>query len=681
MRYLLFLFFSTFVFSQQTKSVDFKSVIGKISISKSTKSISGTVKYNFRVNSIIDTIRIDAMNMTFTEVKINNKLVNFKFTNKQLLLFEGFKMGTNKLTFQYEAQPKQTLYFVGDQIWTQGQGKYTSHWFPSFDDTNEKVIFELDITFDKNYQVISNGILKQEIPSGENITWKYSMSKPMSSYLLMIAIGNFENQVLRTKSGIPLQLFIEPEDKLKFEPTYRHSKITFDFLEKQIGIKYPWKIYKQIPVRDFLYAGMENTSATIFSRDFVVDSIGYNDRNYVNVNAHELAHQWFGDLVTAKSEQHHWLQEGFATYYALLAEKEVFGEDYFYNKLYETAKQLKEISKTDTIPILNKKASSFTYYQKGALALFALENEIGNKNLQKAIKKYLKKHEFKNVETNDFLNEISKVSHFDVAKFQKEWLESSKYETSKTFKYLKNWKLFETLETINSFDYFEKKEYFLKLIQSDTSIIIKIAILEKIKNIEIEDKKEIIKYVLALNDFNLNKNICNNSCKIPEDMQPDFEKLLDNPSYFIKQQYLPILISNFPENLDFYLEKTKNVKGFNDKEFEILKDIYSISSPKYSIQANSILNKINNYTNPMFESSVRQNAFEALFYIKADDNKTLKNLVHATTHFKWHFVKFAKDKIRELIKDNIYRTKFKYILSELTIKEQEILNIILDQKY
>ena len=96
-----------------------------------------------------------------------------------------------------------------------------------------------------------------------------------------------------------------------------------DELKKEIGVKYPWGNYKQVPVRDFLYAGMENTSATTFSSRYVVDAVGFNDRKYTNVNAHELAHQWFGDLVTAESSKHHWLQEGFATYYALFGD--VFG--------------------------------------------------------------------------------------------------------------------------------------------------------------------------------------------------------------------------------------------------------------------------------------------------------------------------------------------------------------------
>jgi aminopeptidase N len=127
---------------------------------------------------------------------------------------------------------------------------------------------------------------------------------------------------------------------------------------------------------------MENT-ATVFSSRYVVDSTGFEDRNYTNVNAHELAHQWFGDLVTAQSGKHHWLQEGFATYYAALAEREIYGDDYFYSKLYETAQQIKYASRTDTIPVLNEKASSLSFIKR-AWALFALREAIGDQAFKRS---------------------------------------------------------------------------------------------------------------------------------------------------------------------------------------------------------------------------------------------------------------------------------------------------------
>ena len=441
-RILLVLFFINISFAQQIDKVDFIKCDALVAPNHSEKSISGTVTYEFKVKKAIDTIKIDAINMEFSEVLINGKSVKFKNSGKTLDLFEGYKKGKNKLTFNYSAKPKQTLYFTGQdenlQIWTQGQGRYTSHWLPSFDDVNEKVIFNISVEFRNDFPVNSNGdfISNKYNSKGNLITWNYQMQKPMSSYLAMLAIGSFAKQTSTTKSGTPLEFYLDKNDVSKFEPTYRYSKQMFDYLEQEIGVKYPWGIYRQVPVRDFLYAGMENTTSTIFAQDFVVDSIGFNDRNYVNVNAHELAHQWFGDLITAQSGKHHWLQEGFATYYALLAERHLFGDDYFYEELNDYAEQLKRASKTDTIPVMNEKASSLSFYKKGAWALHVMREDIGAKNFQKAVKKYLKKYQYKNVNTDDFLKIVKEVSGYDVENFKKVWLEKSGFEMEIAQKYL-----------------------------------------------------------------------------------------------------------------------------------------------------------------------------------------------------------------------------------------------------
>ncbi|MBC7494972.1 MAG: M1 family peptidase, partial [Flavobacterium sp.] len=153
MKYFL-LIFSILSFSQQFKNVNFISAEANLVINEKNKSVFGSVDYDFIVVSPIDTVRIDAKSMTFTSVFINQKKVQFKNSGKQLHLFTGFKKGLNKLHVVYEAVPKQTLYFLGSkaadnlQIWTQGQGKYTSNWLPSFDDVNEKLIFKINVTFD-----------------------------------------------------------------------------------------------------------------------------------------------------------------------------------------------------------------------------------------------------------------------------------------------------------------------------------------------------------------------------------------------------------------------------------------------------------------------------------------------------------------------------------------------------
>ena len=663
MRTLFFLLFSILTFSQQTKSVDFLECDVYIEPNQIYKTILGDVTYEFKVKSEIDTIRIDAKNMEFTNVSINGKSVKYLNNNKELLLFEGFKKGRNKLFFEYSAQPKQTLYFTGDfsngtgQIWTQGQGRYTSHWLPSFDDVNEKVIFKITFLNFKNTYAISNGVFqyKKEIHDNTVFEWQYKMQKPMSSYLVMLAIGNFEKQETKSKSGTPLEFYIDKNDVSKFEPTYRYSKQIFDYLEQEIGVKYPWKIYRQVPVRDFLYAGMENTTSTIFAQDFVVDSIGFNDKNYINVNAHELAHQWFGDLITAQSGKHHWLQEGFATYYALLAEKEVFGDDYFYNELYDYALQLRSAAKTDTIPVMNEKASSLSFYKKGAWALHTLREDIGAKNFQKIVKKYLKKYQYKNVVTDEFLAEVKVVvKDFDTENFKKTWLETSGFDMVLAESYLVKNKSVAAYVQLTK----EKKdlENYKAILESETYFPIKQYIFYKLANTPFEDKKELIEIGMKQNLY-VRQAIAETMNKIPVEFKAQYETFLDDASYNTKEIALVNLCKNFPEDKAKYIKKTYKIVGNNDRSLQITWLSLAIISEEDEFIKKQMYLDLIDYSSAKYESLIRQNALEVLLKIYPNDGNVIASLFHATTHHKWQFTKFSRDKIRELLKKPEFRSR------------------------
>lgn len=689
MRILFLLLLSAFTFAQQTQKVDFKTAKGNLAINYSERKVSGSVQYVFEVKESIDTIKIDAQKMSFTSVKINNKEVKFGNSGKTLNLFEGFKKGKNNVTFNYEAFPKQTMYFTGVednlQIWTQGQGKYTSHWFPSFDDVNEKVIFNLNISFDKKYNVIANGFLKTAYTYGTTKKWYYEMKKPMSSYLLAVAIGDFYNKAIPSKSGIPLQFFIQPKDTAKFEPTYRYSKQIFDFFEKEIGVKYPWKLYKQVPVEDFLYAGMENTSCTIFSQDFVVDDIGFNDRNYVNVNAHELAHQWFGDLVTAKSGKHHWLQEGFATYYALLAEREVFGEDYFYHQLYRSSLQLRNAAKTDTIPVMNEKASSLSFYQKGAWALHFIRESIGAKAFQKAVKCYLNKYKFKNVETDEFLAEIKKEAPtFDTESFKKMWLEDYRFQMEVANSLLKKnsfiVSLFEA-QQLRRKSVAENKAKFIELLKSDAYYPVKAEILYQIREVPFEDKKELVQLAMQTGDVKVRQAVAEFTKDIPEQFKADYETLLDDASYETKEIAFMNLWKNFPADRNVYLEKAKNWTGGNDKSLRIMYLTFALENEALGYEdKTAYFEELLQYTSPTFESSVRLNAFTSLFAMNVTVDALMKNLVNATTHHKWQVSKYARDKIRSLLAKDSNRKQFENLLDALPDAEKNNLQKLLNEK-
>lgn len=699
MKYFLFFFFSALSFSQQISKVDFIKCNAFVTPNFDLKSVDGTVSYEFKVLSQIDSIRIDAKNMDFKDVLINGKPVNYKNNKKELILFEGFKKGKNKVSFIYKSKPKQTVYYTGigdgQQIWTQGQGKYTSHWLPSFDDVNEKIIFNISINYDKKFIAISNGLRAgvdtkyNGIPNHNNRTWNFEMKKPMSSYLLMLAIGKFEHQTETSKSGIPLENYYKPIDADKYQYTYKASKTIFDFLEKEIGMKYPWQIYRQIPVEDFLYAGMENTSSTIFAQEFVVDESGFNDRNYINVNAHELAHQWFGDVVTAKSGKHHWLQEGFATYYALLAEREVFGDDYFYNSLYRNSLLLRKEAKTDTIPILNEKASSYSFYQKGAWALHVIREAIGEKKFQKAVKNYLKKHKFKNVETADFLNEIAKVSDFDVVKFQKEWLEDYHFQTEKVNELLKKSEFIRTLFEIQAQKnkpYQEKEAYFTGIMKSDGFYTLKKEIINQIVNVPFEQKEALIRLAMQTNDIEVRQSVSETITKIPFQFKSDYESLLHDKSYDTKQIAFMRLWKNFPDEQLKYLDIAMDWVGKNDKELRIL---YITAYLNYAdqhqenqdISQNGLkyLRELIEYTSPKYDSSIRQNALENFLLMYPKNVEVLKNLVNGTTHHKWQFVKYCRDEIRSLLKKENVKEIFQNILPELSDLEKIQLKRILEE--
>ncbi|MFE3869195.1 M1 family metallopeptidase [Flavobacterium sp. LS2P90] len=687
MKYI-FLLLTAITFAQQTKSVDFKSVRGQITINPQDKSVKGAVSYWFDVLLPVDTIKIDAQNMNFTDVELNQKEIQFTTDGKQIVLISSFKKGTNNISFNYVAKPKQAMYFVGSeandnvQIWTQGQGKNTSNWLPSFDDVKEKVIFSLEVVVDSKYQVISNGILKSKVNNDSMTFWRFNMQKPMSSYLLMLAIGKFEKQTQQSNSGIPLEMYYEPKDKSKFEPTYRYSKRMFDFLEKEIGVKYPWGIYKQAPVREFLYAGMENTSATLFNTRYVVDNKGFEDRSYTNVNAHELAHQWFGNLVTAESSKHHWLQEGFATYYALLAEREIYGEDYFYSKLYESAQQLKFASRTDTIPVLNAKASSLTFYQKGAWALFVLHEAIGDKAFKKAVKSYLKKHSFQTVNTQDFFNEIKKVSDYDLNNFSEVWLETAIFNTQHANTLLNKNKSIQVLfevEKLKNKPLSEKEYFFTKTLQSDVCFSVKEAIVNQLKEEDFQDKSALLSLALATKNVQVRQIVAATVNEIPESFRMEYETLVDDKSYQTQETALYNLWNNFSEQRSEYLDKSKDWQGFNDYNLRTLWLSLALSTSGYAVDKEALVKELINYSSTNYEANTIQNSLEKLLAFNIINDIVLKNLVSATTHHMWQFSKFGRDNIRKLLKNKEMRVSFERILPNLNETEQFQLNRLLQE--
>ena len=641
-----FLFLGLQTYSQQLGNVDFTHAKTTLSFNVDAFEIDGLVNYQFKIVKAVDSVYLDAIQMDFDALLLDNKKATFKNDGKKLIIYSKFKTGkTYHLSFKYKAKPKQTLYFVGwkneapNQIWTQGQGKYTSNWFPSLDDANDKIEFDLSITFNKEYEVVANGKLINKEIGTENTTWHYDMKDAMSSYLLALVVGKYNKYQETSNSGIPLEMYYYPEDSLKVEPTYRYSKQMFDFLENEIGVPYPWQNYKQIPVHDFLYAGMENTSATIFSDAFVIDSIAFVDRNYVNVNAHELAHQWFGNYVTAVSSKHHWLQEGFASYYALLAERDVFGEKYYYWSLYEYVQELIDQNRSGTsTSLLNPESSSVTFYKRGAWVLHALREEVGDKAFKKAVTNYLEAYPFSIVETKDFISEVEKTSGKNLSKFVNTWLVQVEFPYEEALKSLMQSAFIQEYEMVDCELATSKCVHYLTAPISDQAkekVISQIPskVTSEVFEGTLKARQAIAQYVDV----------------IPLSIKGNYESLLRDKSYVTIELALFHLWVNFPEDRERYLEQTKDIVGLSDKNVKQLWLALAISTPSYKTnKQEDFLKELIGYSDPKYGFEVRLTAFNYLNSLGIFNDAVLSNLLEASQHYNWRFKKYAKNMLETL---------------------------------
>lgn len=702
--------------AQEKSVIDFTKINAEILPIPESKEINGQATYTFELKAKTDSIFLDAVDMTIFYVAVNDKEIPFSNSGSRLGIKAPENLGQHELFVRYLTKPEQTVYSVHGnsikkptilegpfsnnqiefhgfenpvvQVWTQGQGKYTSHWLPSFDDMTEKLEFDISIVADKGYEVIANGrLISVEPISDDRRKWHFDMMHPMSSYLAAFVIGDFEKKMVQSASGVPIELYYEPKDSLKVEPTYRYTKEIFDFLEEEIGVPYPWQNYKQVPVQDFLYAGMENTTCTIFSNQYVIDSTAFVDKNYVNVNAHELAHQWFGNLVTEESGEHHWLHEGFATYYAYLAEQHLFGDEHFYWKLYQTARTLHNLSENgDGEALTNPNANSLTFYEKGAWALVMLKDKVGEEAFKNGVKSYLQKHEFKNVTITDFLKAMESSSNKVLTDFKFKWLESEDFPWEEVKNKLRTasenidllFKMEEDLTSTKSddIDYMSywknssSSQFKANFIGRNHRVLPDKILNQAFDSEDIKVRQALAKSLLGISGTGV----------LNENLIAKYETLLSDSSYITIENALVKLWSNFPEKRGQYLNKTKGIVGLPNKNIRLLWLTLALITPDYKSTKKAIfLEELNAYTLPNQHFEVRQMAFQYLKDINALSDRSLVSLIKACNHHVWQFKKSSRNLLRELFETSSLKNRLLNLEEFLSQEEQEILLKIQNQ--
>jgi aminopeptidase N len=330
----------------------------------------------------------------------------------------------------------QGLYFINHdgknkykprQIWTQGETEANSCWFPTIDSPNERTTQEIYITVNEKYTTLSNGELIYSKFNGDSTRTDYwKLDLPHAPYLFMIAAGEFEIYEERWKD-IPVTYYMEKDYAEYAKDIFGATPEMLTFFSSLYGVDFVWPKYAQIVVRDYVSGAMENTTASVFYDDMNVDKRELIDFNFERIIAHELAHQWFGDLVTCESWANLTLNEGFANYAEYLWFEYKYGSyEADMHSLNEYQQYMDESleKQVDLIRFYYADRDDMFdshSYAKGGLILNMLREYIGDEAFFASLKKYLEKHKFSSVEVHDLRLVFEEVSGEDLNWFFNQW--------------------------------------------------------------------------------------------------------------------------------------------------------------------------------------------------------------------------------------------------------------------
>jgi aminopeptidase N len=405
------------------------------------RSVEGkaTLRFKPKVGPVrelkLDGVDLDVHNVTSTE-----KIQAYQVTgDKVIITFTGPIPADQEasVTITYHAEPTAGLYFrtpemgykTGDShLFSQGEEIEARHWYPCFDSPNEKFTSEITCRVPEGMTVISNGRLvsSEKDPATGLTAVHWSQEKLHANYLISLVAGYFQ-KIEDKHDDVPLAFYTPPSEIKEAPGSFRDTKDIMEFFEQEIGVPYPWAKYDQVCVNDFVAGGMENTSCTTLTDSTLFTDATENIRSSQGLVAHEMAHQWFGDLVTCKDWSDIWLNEGFATCYESLYEEHRHGRDSMLYELYQRARQITGMA-NDTNAVVrrtyNAPGDMFNYlaYPKGGWVLHMLRAQLGKDLYRRCIRTYLERHEYGNVVTDDLRAVIEELSGRSYDQFFDQWI-------------------------------------------------------------------------------------------------------------------------------------------------------------------------------------------------------------------------------------------------------------------
>ncbi|HKW45355.1 MAG TPA: M1 family aminopeptidase, partial [Candidatus Eremiobacteraceae bacterium] len=344
------------------------------------------------------------------------------------------------MVIDYEARnPRQGIYFIAPdegypekpvEVWTQGQDQDAHYWFPCIDYPNAKATTEVTATVPSDFFVLSNGELVKTSADkkARTKTFHWKMDIPHVTYLVSCVAGKFSGKT-SSVGNVPVSYYVHPGREADGERSFGKTPKMLRFFGDKLRFPYPYVKYAQIAVTDFIFGGMENTTATTQTENTLHDARAHLDFSSDGLVAHELAHQWFGDLLTCKDWSHAWLNEGFATYFEALFREFDRGKDEFdYYRLDLQTRYRQEDSehyrRAIVTNVFDEPVEIFDrhLYEKGACVLHMIRTQLGDDLFWETLHNYVDSNQRRNVETVDLARAIEKTSGRNFAAFFDQWV-------------------------------------------------------------------------------------------------------------------------------------------------------------------------------------------------------------------------------------------------------------------
>lgn len=394
------------------------------------EAISGTATLKFTpLQPGSDVLRVHQVGLQIDAVRIDGEAVDFQVGDSDLQITTGDRTEALELAIDYSAKPQNGLHFRKKikgspdsytEVWSQGETTDNRYWFPSWDYPNDRFTTSGRFTVPDGYKALSNGL-----GSFDGTAWNYALEQDHVNYLVMLAVGPYQERLDQWRD-VPVRQWYPPDATVdEVEHISGRVPEMLELFSQKTGFDYPYPIYTEVFVQRFLYTGMENTTATVEERLILQPSSeGDLAQGAQSVVAHEAAHQWFGDLLTCKTWHELWLNEGFATFFAGIWERQAFGEANYYEDVagwFRYSLKAGPMSGRWWSSEDGDHGENTAVYVRGASVLQMLRVMVGEEAFWSAIQDYVKTNAHSLVETDDLRMSFEKVTGKHLGWFFDQW--------------------------------------------------------------------------------------------------------------------------------------------------------------------------------------------------------------------------------------------------------------------